>query len=51
MTNASAMILVFVVFLAMFLGAVVVILWGGGLSAHRSVRPHNHPMDHHQRAA
>lgn len=51
MTNASAMLLVFVVFLALFLGAMVVILWGGGLFEHRSPRRRNHQMDDHQRAA
>jgi hypothetical protein len=51
MTNASAMLLVFVVFLAMFIGAMIVILWGGGLFRHRPTMRHHDDMNHDHRAA
>ena len=52
MTNASAMTLVLLLFLALFLAAVVVILFGGQWIEHtRPTRRHTHEENHHQHAA
>ncbi|MGZ4826931.1 MAG: hypothetical protein ACXVZR_08680 [Terriglobales bacterium] len=52
MTNASAMTLSLLVFLALFLAAMFVILWGGTLLVRRDrSRAVRHPEDQHRRAA
>lgn len=42
MTNASAMTLTLLLFGALLVGAVIIILWGGGLSMRRR-QPKPHP--------
>ncbi len=50
MTNASAMVLVLLLFIALVCFAFVVILWGGMLKQGRR-RGHMHDVHHQQRAA